>query len=137
MGYVGKPLHVGISVLDMEEALGWYERNLGFRLVKDCGFLDRLGARICFVESDGFQLELFQYQSPNPIPPERLHPNTDLQTVGTKHLALSVADMAETRKRLTASGVSIVHEATMDRDLVIFIRDCCGTLIELIQQNAL
>ena len=32
---VFKPLHVGISVNNMEEALDWYKKNLDFELVKD------------------------------------------------------------------------------------------------------
>lgn len=82
------PLHVGISVKDMDEALDWYQKNLGFQLVKDDGFLPPLGARVCFLQHGSFQIELFEYQAPKPLPPDRLHPNLDLQTIGTKHIGL-------------------------------------------------
>ena len=88
------PLHVGISVKDMDEALGWYQKNLGFQLVKDDGFLPPLGARVCFLQHGSFQIELFEYQAPKPLPPDRLHPNLDLQTIGTKHIAFGVPDLA-------------------------------------------
>jgi catechol 2,3-dioxygenase-like lactoylglutathione lyase family enzyme len=129
-----KPLHVGISVIDMEQAIRWYQDNLDFRLVKDDGWLPPLDARVCFLEQDGFQLELFQYRQPNPLPADRLHPNLDLRTVGTKHVAFGVENMAAVRTRLIKNGVDIAHEVTMGGDSVLFIRDCCGTLIELIER---
>jgi methylmalonyl-CoA/ethylmalonyl-CoA epimerase len=128
-----KPLHVGISVTDMDQAIRWYQDNLDFRLVKDDGWVPPLEARICFLENNGFQLELFQYKAPIPQSADRLHPNLDLRTVGTKHVAFGVEDLASLRARLTAAGVEIAHETTMGKDQVMFIRDCCGTLIELIQ----
>ena len=131
---IGKILHVGISVRNMEESLVWYEKNLGFRLVKDDGYVPPLEARICFMEKDGFQLELFEYSRPNPIPTDRLFPNTDLQTIGTKHAAFSVTGMDEMKESLLANGVEIAHETEMNGEHVLFIRDCSGVLIELIEQ---
>jgi methylmalonyl-CoA/ethylmalonyl-CoA epimerase len=130
-----KPLHVGISVTDMEQALGWYRDNLGFRLVKDDGWVPPLDARVCFLENGGFQLELFQYRDPIPQPADRTHPNLDLRTVGTKHVAFGVKDLSSVRARLLENGVDIAHEASMGQDRVMFIRDCCGTLIELIEEQ--
>ena len=134
-GQILRPLHVGISVPDMEEALTWYERNLGFRLVKDDGFVPPLGARICFLERDGFQLELFRYEDPRPIPEDRLLPDTDLRTVGTKHAAFQVDDMDAMKARLLDNGVDIAHETEMHGERVLFIRDPGGSLIELIQMK--
>lgn len=127
-----RPLHVGISVTDMDQAIAWYGENLDFHLVKDDGFLPPLGARVCFLQQGDFQIELFQYQDPKPLPPDRRHPNTDLQTVGTKHIAFGVSDLETLKARLIANGVEIAHEVNMNGDHVLFIRDCCGSLIELI-----
>lgn len=131
--YLGKPLHVGISVRAMEDSIQWYEKVLGFRLVKDDGYMPPLEARVCFVERDGFQLELFEYKNPIPLPAERLTPNTDLQTVGTKHVAFQVTDMEGMKAHLLAHNVDIAHEVRMGSDHVMFIRDPDGVLIELIQ----
>ena len=92
-----KALHVGISVKNMEEALDWYKRNLDFELVKD-DYVPPLGARICFIRNGDFEIELFQYDDPKPIPEDRLTPNSDLQTVGTKHVAFEVPDMKASRR---------------------------------------
>ena len=130
--HMGNVLHAGISVLDMEESVKWYEENLGFRLVKE-EYAEPLHAKICFVERDGFQLELFRYDDPKPIPKERLMPNSDLQTAGTKHIAFQTDDMDALKERFVKNGVDIAHEVRMGGDAVMFVRDPSGTLIEFIQ----
>ena len=130
-----KALHVGISVNKMDEALEWYKKNLDYELVKDDGYVPPLKAHICFISNGDFEIELFQYDEPKPIPEDRLTPNSDLQTVGTKHLALAVPDMKAMKEKLVANGVDIAHEVTMGADSVMFIRDNSGVLIELIQSN--
>ena len=129
-----KVLHVGISVGNMEESLKWYEENLGFKLIKD-DYIPPLGARICFIQSGDFQIELFKYDDPKPIPADRLTPNTDLQTIGTKHVAFEVPDMKAIKEKFLANGVDIAHEVMMEGNNVMFVRDNSGVLIELIQNN--
>ena len=129
-----KALHVGISVKNMEEALDWYKRNLDFELVKD-DYVPPLGARICFIRNGDFEIELFQYDDPRPIPEDRLMPNSDLQTIGTKHVAFEVPDMKALKEKFLANGVDIAHEVMMEGNNVMFVRDCSGVLIEFIQNN--
>lgn len=129
-----KALHVGISVNNMEEALEWYKRNLDFELVKD-DYVPPLKARICFIRNGDFEIELFEYDNPKPIPEDRLTPNSDLQTVGTKHVAFAVPDMAALKEKFVANGVDIAHEVMMEGNNVMFVRDCSGVLIEFIQNN--
>lgn len=129
-----KALHVGISVKNMEEALDWYKKNLDFELVKD-DYVPPLKARICFVRNGDFEIELFQYDEPKPIPEDRLTPNSDLQTVGTKHVAFEVPDMKALKEKFLANSVDIAHEVMMEGNNVMFVRDCSGVLIEFIQNN--
>lgn len=129
-----KTLHVGISVENMEEALAWYRSNLGFELVKD-DYVPPLKARICFIQNGEIQLELFRYDEPKPIPADRLMPNTDLQTVGTKHVAFETKDMKALKETFLANGVDIAHEVMMEGNNVMFVRDNSGVLIEFIQNN--
>ena len=131
---VKQVLHTGISVYNMEESLEWYKKNLGFELVKDDGYCPPLKAKICFVEKDGYQIELFEYDEPKKIPEDRLMPNTDLQTVGTKHVAFATDDMDALKAGFVENGVDIAHEVRMGNDAVMFVRDCNGVLIEFIQK---
>ena len=129
-----KVLHVGISVSDMERSLKWYKEVLGFNeLLKD-DYVPPLGARICFIRGcGGFEIELFQYDQPKAIPSDRLVPNTDLQTIGTKHAAFETNDMPALKAHFVACGVDIAHEVTMDGEAVMFVRDPDGVLLEFIQ----
>lgn len=130
-----KVLHTGISVKNMEESVRWYEMNLGFHIISD-DYAFPLGARIVFMgrKDLDYEIELFQYDNPKPIPDDRLTPNTDLQTIGTKHVAFQTDDMEALKKDFLANNVDIAHEVHMGSDSVIFIRDCNGVLIEFIQK---
>ena len=130
---VKQVLHAGISVYNMKESIEWYQKNLGFVIVKVDGYVPRMKATIAFMEKDGFQLELFEYDEPKKIPEDRLTPNTDLQTVGTKHIAFATDDMAALKAGFVENGVDIAHEVCMDGEAVMFVRDCNGVLIEFIQ----
>lgn len=134
MAVITRALHTGISVLNMDEALVWYKENLDFDLVDD-DYVEPLHARICFIKNGNYQIELFQYDHPKPLPAERRMPNDDLQTVGTKHVAFEVDNIAEMKDRLQKNHVEIAHEAMMEGNNVMFIRDNSGVLIELIQNN--
>lgn len=131
--HVKSVLHTGISVYNMEESIAWYRKNLGFEVVKDDGYCPPLGAKIVFIEKDGYQIELFEYDEPKDIPEDRKMPNTDLQTVGTKHVAFATDDMDALKAGFVENGVDIAHEVRMGDDAVMFVRDCNGVLIEFIQ----
>lgn len=125
------PLHVGISVKNMDEAIEWYKQNLDFEL-KQNDYVPPLAAWVCFMKKDDFEIELFQYDAPKAIPEERLLPNTDLMTIGTKHLAFHTDDMAALKAKLEANGVDIAFCTVMEGNQVMFIRDNSGVLIEFI-----
>ena len=134
-GEVIKALHTGISVRDMDEALAWYENVLGFKPVYDQGYVPPLGAHLYFIEDrNGYQIELFKYDDPKPCPEDRWNPNSDLQTCGTKHLAVAVDDIEPFKEKIAKFGGRIAHEVNMGEDHVMFINDPSGTLVELIQQ---
>ena len=132
METIHRPLHVGISVGNMEESLEWYKKNLDLELVSD-EYVPPLKSINCFIQTWELQLERFQYDEPKPIPEDRLMPNTDLQTIGTKHVAFYTADMKALKERFAANGVDIAHEVTMGADAVMFVRDNSGALLEFIQ----
>ncbi|SHI80173.1 VOC family protein [Parasporobacterium paucivorans] len=127
-----KALHAGISVGDMDGAISWYGKNLGFRVVSD-EYIQPLKSRIVFIKNGDFEIELFEHDDRKPIPQERLAPNSDIQTIGTKHIAFRVEDMKALKKKFLENGVDIAHEVTMGTDHVMFVRDNSGVLIEFIQ----
>jgi methylmalonyl-CoA/ethylmalonyl-CoA epimerase len=131
-----KPLHAGISVPDMDASIAWYEQMLGFRLVSD-KYFEQLPARIAFLELGGFSIELFEVQDAAPLPDDRRVPNLDIRTHGIKHVAYDVQDLPGLMDNLKAKGVDVAMDTfAMEGDLVAFIRDNTGNLLELIQRDA-
>ncbi len=133
--HICKTLHAGISVKDIEQSTAWYETNLGFVRIKD-EYAPPLHARVVFLRREDldFEIELFQYDDPKEIPEDRLLPNTDLQTIGTKHIAFLTDNMEALKEEFVKNQVEIVHEVHMGKDAVMFIHDCNGVLIEFIEK---
>lgn len=131
-----KPLHVGISVPDMDASIAWYEKMLDFKLVSD-QYFDKLPARIAFLAHGDFSIELFEVEGAAALPEERRTPNLDIRTHGTKHVAYAVEDLRRLMEELKAKKVDVAMDVfPMEGDLVAFIRDNAGNLIELIQTPA-
>lgn len=127
-----RPHHVGISVPDIDAAIGWYQRMLGFEL-EQRAFIDIIPAQVAFVRCGDFRLELFQVEGAAPLPDERREPNQDVRTHGNKHLCLAVPDVVATVATLRRKGADIVFEKVVQGTAMAFIRDNSGNLLELIQ----
>lgn len=128
-----KPLHLGISVPDMDESIAWYNDILGFSLLSD-NYIKPIKARVAFLKHREFSVELFEVEGARPLPEERREPNLDIQTHGTKHMAFAVKDIRKFVDHLKDKNVDIAMDIfPMEEDLVCFIRDNSGNLIELIQ----
>jgi len=129
---IKKPLHAGISVYDIAAATEWYGSVLGFRPLSDPVYEPPLGAKVVFLRRGDFEIELFEYDAPKPLPEERREPNDDIRTVGAKHICFEIADYEAARAELEAKGVDIALDVRMHADRVLYIRDNSGVLIELI-----
>jgi len=98
--------HVSIAVPNLDEALEWYARILGFTQPEPHAIAE-LGATMAFIRRGDLKLELWQLQHGKPVPPERREPNSDLLTCGTKHMALAVSDLGNFLGHLVREGVDI------------------------------
>jgi methylmalonyl-CoA/ethylmalonyl-CoA epimerase len=128
-----RPLHLGISVPDIDESIAWYMDTLGFSLLSD-NYMEPIKARVAFLKHGEFSIELFEIEGAKPLPEERRVPNLDIQTHGTKHMAFEVKDMYKFVDCLKEKNVDIAMDIfPMEGDLVCFIRDNSGNLLELIQ----
>jgi catechol 2,3-dioxygenase-like lactoylglutathione lyase family enzyme len=101
------PHHVGLSVGDLEESIAFWSDIFGFEL-EFRKHLEPIKTHLAFLRRGDFRIELFEKEGANPSPAERLKPNTDLGTHGTKHLCFSVADPQATLETLFHKGVPIV-----------------------------
>jgi methylmalonyl-CoA/ethylmalonyl-CoA epimerase len=129
------PLHVGISVSNIEESISWYREMLGFEMVRQ-EYVEPLKCKIAFIRNGNFEIELFQHDETIALPKERLHPNSDIQTQGTKHICFANDNVPEFAETLKTKGADIaLGPLHMGADAVLYIRDNNGTLIEFIQKG--
>ena len=128
-----RPLHVGISVADLEQSVRWYHDMLDFELLQqvtvkhircDLAFLRQPGS--------GFELELLRHWDTIPVPKERRDPDQDVITQGTKHICFYVDGLERKVAQLRAAGVTIVcGPGQMGPYTFYYIQDPSGVLIEL------
>jgi methylmalonyl-CoA/ethylmalonyl-CoA epimerase len=131
-----RPHHFGISVPNLDTAIGWYERMLGFTLESRIT-IDKIPAHIAFVRRDGFRIEIFEVPDAAPLPDERRVPNLDLRTHGNKHMCFEVPSVPDAVAALRERGADIAFEVVVDGNPAAFIRDAAGNLIELLEPFAI
>lgn len=127
-----RPHHFGISVPDLDAAIDWYGRMLGFTL-ESCMTIDKIPARLAFVRRDSYRIEIFEVPGAAPLPETRRVPNLDLRTHGNKHMCFEVPDVPQAVAALRTQGADIAFELVVDGNPTAFIRDVCGNLIELLE----
>jgi catechol 2,3-dioxygenase-like lactoylglutathione lyase family enzyme len=133
--------HYTISVADLEEAIGWYGRVLGFKLVYQNE--RHQWGRVGYMQAPGFLLEILEVPEPKPLPsyaagPE---PDTDLTVCGHKHFALEHASVAQGVAHLETLGepvLSFKHVSLEGAGEFVgaFLADSTGGLIEMVQDPA-
>lgn len=102
-----EPHHVALSVRDLDDALTFWKDIFGFELDFQTEILP-IKARLAFIKRGALRLELFEVEGSAPPPDDRLRPNTDLKTQGTKHLCFSVNEPQGALEILFDRGVEIV-----------------------------
>ncbi|UJW87459.1 VOC family protein [Devosia sp. SL43] len=145
------PHHIGISVRSIDEAIAFWSDMFGFELDFRTE-IPAIRAEIAFIKRNGFRIELFQIEGAAEVPQERLKPNTDLATHGTKHICFSVDDVQGALEHLHGRGVRIVgimrqHGAPMQVEedprlsgykvpaRAFFFLDASNTLVEILRKS--
>ena len=142
--------HINIVVTDLARSERFYTELLGFRKTKDAylegQWIDHIvglrgvKARAVFIVAPAGEprIELLEYAAPRG---EAVAQTSKANTVGLRHIALRVDDMAATVARLRAAGVTIfsdpvrvpagvVHHDAGEKTLVYFL-DPDGVILEL------
>jgi len=125
--------HGGVSVPDLDLAIEWYRRVLGFEI--ETRFpIPQIPAEVAMIRRGELRMELFAVPGAAPLPDDRRMPNSDLKTHGNKHVAFAVADADATADALRARGADIVFVGHFPWGSNVFVRDNAGNLIEFVQQ---
>ena len=125
--------HVGVSVPDLEASIDWYQRVLGFELLRRLR-IETIPADVAILKHGAMHIELFQASGAKPLPPERREPDIDVRTHGNKHIAFGVADVDAFAQELRRRGADVVWVKHFPNGGAnIFIRDNAGNLIEFLK----
>jgi len=134
MGEVNfRPDHVALSVSDLNRSMEWYQTMFGFQTEVQ---FDRPDLRLkgAIMKLYGFGLELFQPYEPQPLPEYCQELATDLEVVGTKHLALLVEDIQQAYESLRSKRANLAGEIVEGKTAIYFFaKDPDGILVEVKQ----
>ena len=125
--------HGGISLPDLDGAIAWYGRVLGFEVEKSF-YIEAATARAAMLRKGPLRLELFEVAGANPLPEDRRHPPADLRTHGNKHVAFRVASLDQFLDEMREKQVDIAFVVREKFGSGAFIRDCAGNLIEFVEE---
>ena len=134
-GSVAKPLHLGVSVTNLETSIEWYSKNLGFTLTKQVDLAENL--RIAILEYQGFGVELIELKDSEKNALAGKEILTQHSTQGIVHFAFEVANVDATASVLRETGVTFACEPTSLPELSVryfHIYDCDGNLLEFGQR---
>ncbi|PVM91949.1 VOC family protein [Caulobacter endophyticus] len=124
--------HGGVSVPDLDAAVAWYGRVLGFSLERRFE-IPTIPAQVAMIANGDLRIELFEVPGAAPLPDERRIPDRDVHTHGVKHVAFVTPDVAALVEELGGRGADIVWLKVMPHGTACFIRDLAGNLIEFVQ----
>ncbi len=135
--------HTAISVPDMDRALAFYAGLLGFEVLFQFEWpagaeaLDKLigleqsSAKVAMLQLGEAQIEIFEFQSPEPAPQAPKRPVNDH---GITHICLRVSDLDSEYERLSQAGIRF-NSAPLDTGAAycVYGRDPFGNTFELIE----
>jgi len=125
--------HGGVSVPDLDQAIEWYGRVLGFAV--EARFpIPQIPAEVAMLRRDELRIELFQPADGMPMSDDRKVPDRDVKTYGNKHVAFAVPDIRRTVDALQRQQVDIVFVKEFPWGSNAFVRDPFGNLIEFVLQ---
>ena len=125
--------HGAVSVPSLDDAIAWYSRVLGFEVERRFP-IPQIPAEVAMIRNGDYCMELLAVPGSRPLPPERREPNSDLHTVGNKHVAFVVEHVETFAEELKARGADIVWVRRNPHGANIFIRDNAGNLIEFLEE---
>lgn len=124
--------HGAASVPDLEQAIEWYGRVFGFEV--EARFpIPAAAAQVAMLVREKMRMELFEVAGARELPRERRDPHTDLLTHGNKHVAFSVPDVDAFMPVLERENVDIAMEIREKFGRAVYIRDCAGNLVEIVE----
>ena len=124
-----------ISTGDYDGTIAWYRDKLGFTVRHEWTVTEFLGAKLAYLELNGFMIEVVETPEPfqQKAVPEDL--GSALGDRGFGHLAFLAADVDAVAAELESRGVPLVVPPTSFADAgrrLIFVQDNNGNYLEFL-----
>jgi len=128
---------LGISVMDLNSSIEWYEDNLGFRFMRKFD-ISESGTHIILLRSNQFTLELDNFDK-GMIEREKIESLQENQElIGINKFTLEVEDINNIQDHLSSNNVNTLSKIVKGRSewnkQYMFVNDSEGNLIQLIQR---
>jgi len=128
--------HIGIAVVNLDEAIGFYEKALGFK----CESIEEVPTqkvKVAFFDVGGVHIELLEPTDPSSPIAKFLEKNPK---GGIHHIAYKTNDVAAQLSVAKEAGVSVLHETPVPGahdTLVAFLhpKSTFGVLTEFCQHQ--
>lgn len=124
--------HGGVSVPDLDVAIKWYKDVLGFEVEKRFE-IPQVPCEVAMMRNGHLRMEIFEVNGANPLPEDRRTPDLDLRTHGNKHVSFATENVDTFGEELKRRGADIVWIKRFPHGANIFLRDCAGNLIEVVE----
>jgi methylmalonyl-CoA/ethylmalonyl-CoA epimerase len=126
--------HAGVSVPDLEAAIAWYGRVLGFDVEKRF-YIEAARSHTAMLRKGPLRFEIFEVEGAAPLPDDRRFPPRDVETHGNKHVAFRIGDLDAFLAEMEEKAVDIAMVVREAFGKGCFIRDPAGNLIEFVEES--
>jgi len=131
-----KIAHIALSVSDIDKSISFYCKNFALKCTEKF-HIESVGLKIAIIKNNKVSLELFEFKKYRVLPKYRKSLDSDLRTIGTKHVAFGLKDIRGAYNRLKrakvkfATGIRVFENGSK----YFFIKDHDGILIEIMEEN--
>ncbi|MEM9190304.1 MAG: VOC family protein [Myxococcota bacterium] len=126
--------HVCIGVPDLDQAIAWYDRVLGFEVDLRWTVPELPGFRLAYIRKGNFRIELIDSGDAVHTPVQPMAFEEFLRLPGFSHVCFRVPDVDAASDAIRQEGVAFELEPTDFPDVgrrVAFFRDVFGNFLEL------
>jgi methylmalonyl-CoA/ethylmalonyl-CoA epimerase len=125
--------HGGVSVPNLDEAIDWYGRVLGFEVERRF-YIEAARSQTAMVRKGPLRFEIFEVEGAASLPEDRRFVPLDVKTHGNKHVAFRVGDLDAFLAEMEQKQVDVAFVVREAFGSGCFIRDCAGNLIEFVEE---
>ncbi|WP_101296161.1 VOC family protein [Halegenticoccus soli] len=140
---IGQSHHYGVTVSDMDEALGFYRDTLGMEELDQLSFaseefskfvgVENVDVDLVFLDADGCAVELLEYNHPSG---DNANDGVSNNDIGAAHFCLEVDDLDAIYDDLRSDGVEFINPPqTLENGAeVAYMYDPDGNVVELLSE---